>query len=153
MDARRMRVSDSERERVALFLREQSLEGRLDHDELDERVGAAYSAKTAGELQDLIEDLPHRRVAPSPARRAAPQRRRRNGPHPLAIAGMCLLALLVMPTLAAGGIAVVFAVVVAVAVAVFALGFLFGPIILIGFLISQAAKRRSRPRHFTPNWH
>jgi len=147
-----MRVSDSERERVAMFLREQSLEGRLDHDELDERVGAAYCAKTAGELQDLIEDLPHRRVAPSPARRPAPQRRR-NGPHPLAIAGMCLLALLVMPTLAAGGIAVVFAVVVAVAVAVFALGFLFGPIILIGFLISQATKRRSRPRHFTPNWH
>jgi hypothetical protein len=55
--------------------------------------------------------------------------------------------------LVAGGIAVVFAVVVAVAVAVFALGFLFGPIILIGFLISQATKRRSRPRHFTPNWH
>jgi hypothetical protein len=153
MDARRMRVSDSERERVALFLREQSLEGRLDHDELDERMGAAYRAKTAGELQDLIEDLPHRRVAPSPARRPAPQRRRRNGPHPLAIAGMCLLALLVLPTVAAAGIGVIFAVVIAVAVAIFVLGFLFGPFILIGLLISQAAKRRSRPRHFTPNWH
>ena len=148
-----MRVSDSERERVAQFLREQALEGRLDHDELDERLGGAYGAKTAGELQDLIEDLPHRRVAASPARRPGPPRRR-NGPHPLAIAGMCLLALLVLPTLAAGGIAVVFAIVAAVAIAVFVLGFLFGPFILIGFLISQAAKRRSRPpRHFTPNWH
>jgi hypothetical protein len=67
---------------------------------------------------------------------------------------MCLLALLVLPTLAAGGIAVVFAIVAAVAVAVFVLGFVFGPFILIGFLISQAAKRRTRPpRHFTPNWH
>lgn len=148
-----MRVSDSERERVAQFLREQALEGRLDHDELDERLGSAYGAKTAGELQDLIEDLPHRRVAAAPQRRPAP-RRRRNGPHPLAIAGMCLLALLVLPTLAAGGIAVVFAIVAAVAVAVFVLGFVFGPFILIGFLISQAAKRRTRPpRHFTPNWH
>jgi hypothetical protein len=116
-------------------------------------MGAAYRAKTAGELQDLIEDLPHRRVAPSPARRPAPQRRRRNGPHPLAIAGMCLLALLVLPTVAAAGIGVIFAVVIAVAVAIFVLGFLFGPFILIGLLISQAAKRRSRPRHFTPNWH
>ena len=147
-----MRVSDNERERVALFLREQSLEGRLDHDELDERMGAAYRAKTAGELQDLIEDLPRRRVAPAPARRPAPQRRRK-GPHPLAIAGMCLLGLLVLPTLAAAGIGVVFAVVMALVVAVFVLGFLFGPFILIGVLISQAAKRRSRPRHFTPNWH
>ena len=146
-----MRVSDSERERVAQFLREQSLEGRLDHDELDERMGAAYQAKTAGELQDLIEDLPHRRVAPAPARRPAPQRRRK-GPHPLAIAGMCLLGLLVLPTLAAAGIGVVFAVVMALVVAVFVLGFLFGPFILIGLLISQAAKRRTRPRHFTPNW-
>jgi hypothetical protein len=154
MDARRMRVSDSERERVAQFLRDQSLEGRLDHEELEERLGGAYRAKTAGELQDLIEDLPHRRVAPAPARRPAHARRRRNGPHPLAIAGMCLLGLLVLPTLAAGGLAVVFAVIAAVVIAVFVLGFLFGPFILIGMLISQAMKRRSRPpRHFTPNWH
>jgi Flp pilus assembly protein TadB len=154
MDARRMRVSDSERERVVQFLREQSLEGRLDHDELDERMGAAYRAKTANELHDLIEDLPHRRVAPAPVHRPASRRRRQNGPHPLAIAGMCLLALLVLPTLAAGGVAVVFAVLAAVMIAVFVLGFLFGPFILIGMLISQAIKRRSRPpRHFTPNWH
>jgi len=153
MDTRRMRVSDNERERVVQFLREQSLVGRLDHDELEDRIGGAYHAKTAGELQDLIEDLPHRRVAPAPARRPAPQRRRRNGPHPLAIVGMCLLALLVLPTLAARGIAVAFAVLAAIVVAVFVLGFLCGPFILIGMLISQAMKRRTaRPRNFTPNW-
>jgi hypothetical protein len=152
MDARRMRVSDNERERVVQFLREQSLEGRLDHEELEERLGSAYQAKTAGDLQDLIEDLPHRRVAPAPVRRPAPQRRRQNGPHPLAIVGMCLLALIALPTLAAAGIGFVFAVVAAIGIAVFVLGFLFGPLILIGFLISQAARRRTRPRHFTPNW-
>ena len=147
-----MRVSDSERERVAQFLREQALEGRLDHEELEERLGGAYRAKTAGELQDLIEDLPHRRVAAAPARRPA-ARRRRSGPHPLAIVGMVLLGLIVLPTLAAAGIGVVMAVVAALVIAVFVLGFLFGPFILIGLLISQAAKRRSRARHFTPNWH
>ena len=148
-----MRVSDNERERVVQFLREQALVGRLDDEELEDRIGLAYHAKVAGELQDLIEDLPHRRVAPAPAYRPAP-RRRRNGPHPLAIAGMCLLGLLVLPTLAAGGVAVVFAVLAAIMVAVFVLGFLFGPFIRVGMLISQAMKRRSRPpRHFTPNWH
>jgi hypothetical protein len=153
MDARRMRVSDNERERVVQFLREQALVGRLDNEELEDRIGGAYHAKTAGELQDLIEDLPHRRVATAAVRRPAPQRRRQHGPHPLAIVGMCLLAVLVLPTLAAGGIAVVFAVLAAVVIAVFALGFVFGPFILIGMLISQAMKRRTRPRHFTPNWH
>src|SRR6202012_5854175 len=72
MDRRRMRVSDSERERVAQFLRDQSLEGRLDHEELEERLGEAYAAKTAGQLEDLIEDLPHRRVPAAPARPPAP---------------------------------------------------------------------------------
>jgi hypothetical protein len=135
------------------FLREQSLVGRLDHEELEERIGAAYHAKTAGDLQELIEDLPHRRVAPAPTRRPAPQRRRRQGPHPLAIVGMCLLGLLVLPTVAAGGLAVALAVLAAVVITVFALGFVLGPFILIGLLISQAVKRRSRPqRHFTPNW-
>ena len=148
-----MRVSDSERERVAQFLRDQALEGRLDHEELEDRLGGAYRAKTAGELQDLIEDLPHRRVAAARVQRPAPQRRPRRGPHPLAIAGMCLLGLLVLPTVAAAGLGVMVAVVMALVVAVFVLGFLFGPFILIGLLISQAAKRRSRPRHFTPNWH
>jgi cytochrome c biogenesis protein CcdA len=47
----------------------------------------------------------------------------------------------------------VFAVLAAVVIAVFALGFVFGPFILIGMLISQAMKRRTRPRHVTPNWH
>ncbi len=147
-----MRVSDNERERVVAFLREQALVGRLDDEELEDRIGGAYQAKTAGELQDLIEDLPHRRVAAAPPRRPAPQRRRRSGPHPLAIAGLCLLGLLVMPALAAGGIAVVFAVIAAVLVAVFVLGFVFGPFILVGLLISQAARRRTRPRNWTPNW-
>nr|WP_204263697.1 DUF1707 domain-containing protein [Geodermatophilus normandii] len=33
-------------------------EGRLDVTEFDERVRAAYAARTLGELADLIADLP-----------------------------------------------------------------------------------------------
>ena len=147
MHARQMRVSDAERERVAAFLREQALEGRLDHDELEERLGGAYRAKTAGELEDLIEDLPHRRVPAAAAMRRQPARR----PGPLFVVALALLGACVVPTLVAGGAAVALALLVVAAAVVFALGFLFGPFILIGLLIAQAARRR-RPRHWTPNW-
>jgi hypothetical protein len=148
MNARQMRVSDAERERVATFLREQALEGRLDHEELEERLGGAYRAKTAGELEDLIEDLPHRRV-PAAAPRRAPARRQ--GPPLVLVAGLMLLGLLAVPTLAAGGVAIAVALAMAIAIAVFVLGFAFGPFILIGFLIAQAARRR-RPRHWSPHY-
>jgi hypothetical protein len=148
MDARRMRVSDAERERVATFLRDQTLEGRLDHDELEERLGGAYRAKTAGELEDLIEDLPHRRV---PARPAQHRAVRRQHPPIAAILGLGLLAILTVPTLLAGGVAVAMALVMAIMVAVFVLGFAFGPFILIGMLIAQAARRR-RGAHTHHHW-
>jgi uncharacterized protein DUF1707 len=151
MDARRMRVSDAERERVAQFLREQALEGRLDHDELDERLGGAYRAKVAGELEDLIEDLPHRRVPVRPAqRRPAPRQQR---PPIAAIVVLGLLALLIVPTLAAGGIAVAMALIAVIVGSVFVLGFVFGPFILIGVLISHAVRRRrTPPRRWTPHY-
>jgi Flp pilus assembly protein TadB len=146
-----MRVSDAERERVAQFLREQALEGRLDHDELDERLGSAYRAKLAGELEDLIEDLPHRRVPARPAPRRPAQRGQR--PPIALVLGLGLLALLVVPTIAAGGLAVAVALVMAIFVAVFVLGFAFGPFILIGLLISQAVRRRrTPPRRWTPHY-
>src|SRR5919206_178586 len=43
-----MRVSDREREAVAEQLREHAAEGRLDPDELEERLTAAYAARTRG---------------------------------------------------------------------------------------------------------
>ena len=41
-----MRASDSEREQCVAALRQAAQEGRLDIDELDERMGRAYGAKT-----------------------------------------------------------------------------------------------------------
>jgi hypothetical protein len=53
-----VRVSDDERERVAREIREHYAAGRLDDDELNERVEAAYAARTQSELNTLRADLP-----------------------------------------------------------------------------------------------
>ncbi len=53
-----LRVSDADRERTADLLRRHAGEGRLDPEELDERLTRAYAARTAGELAELTSDLP-----------------------------------------------------------------------------------------------
>ncbi len=59
-----LRASDADRERVAELLRDAYAEGRLDGEEHAERIGAAYGAKTLGELEPLTRDLPaHRSLA------------------------------------------------------------------------------------------
>ncbi|MBD0747529.1 DUF1707 domain-containing protein [Streptomyces sp. CBMA152] len=63
-----MRASDAERERVAEALREAVAEGRLDMEEFEERLEAAYKARTHGELAPLVRDLP----APGGSGAAAP---------------------------------------------------------------------------------
>lgn len=99
----RMRASDAEREAVTARLRDHYAEGRLTNDELDERVSAALSAKTFGELRTLTTDLPG--PAPVPPRTAArpswggppPRRHRHRPPLPLFL----LIGLLLV--LASGG--------------------------------------------------
>ena len=51
-------MSDADRDRVADILREALAEGRLTADEHAERVEGVYRAKTVGDLEPLIEDLP-----------------------------------------------------------------------------------------------
>jgi Domain of unknown function (DUF1707) len=53
-----LRASDADREQVAEFLRHAAGEGRLLVDELEDRLGAALSAKTYAELDAVIADLP-----------------------------------------------------------------------------------------------
>ena len=53
-----LRVSDQQRDRAAAEIREHFAAGRLTEDELSERVQAAYSARTEGELKALTADLP-----------------------------------------------------------------------------------------------
>ena len=76
-----LRASDAERETAVSELREHGAAGRLDVEELEHRIGAAYAARTHGELQALLGDLPsaaappaRRRAAPAPHRPGRPPR-------------------------------------------------------------------------------
>jgi len=51
-------ASDAEREATVVRLGDAAGEGRLVLDEFSERVGRAYTARTRGELQSLVHDLP-----------------------------------------------------------------------------------------------
>lgn len=53
-----LRASDADREAVAERLREAAGDGRLDLEELQERLDLAFAAKTYGELAPLTADLP-----------------------------------------------------------------------------------------------
>jgi len=59
-DPSRLRVSDADRHKVAEILRQAAGEGRLDLDELDERLESAYAAKTYADLVPITADLPLR---------------------------------------------------------------------------------------------
>ncbi|MEU5614000.1 DUF1707 domain-containing protein [Streptomyces sparsogenes] len=56
--AAELRASDADRDRIADILREALAEGRLDPEEHAERIDATYRAKTVGELEPLVRDLP-----------------------------------------------------------------------------------------------
>jgi len=56
--APQVRASDAERERTATLLRDHAAAGRLTPEELDERLDAAYAARTVGQLEALADDLP-----------------------------------------------------------------------------------------------
>src|SRR3954468_1762626 len=75
-----LRASDADRERVAEALRGHHVDGRLDTDELQERLERCYAARTSGELEPLLADIP---------REERPQAHRPGaawpGPPPLAI--------------------------------------------------------------------
>jgi Domain of unknown function (DUF1707) len=57
-DKRNLRVSHEDRDQVAEQLRVAAGDGRLTADELDERLGTALTARTYGELEVLLTDLP-----------------------------------------------------------------------------------------------
>ncbi|MFE8942868.1 DUF1707 SHOCT-like domain-containing protein [Streptomyces sp. NPDC003233] len=63
--AAELRASDADRDRIAEILREALAEGRLTADEHAERIEGVLAAKTVGELEVFIRDLPaaHQRPA------------------------------------------------------------------------------------------
>ena len=91
-----LRASDADREQVAERLRGAATEGRLSADELDERLGSALSARTYGELDAIVSDLP----APPVVHRVS---RRSVRPRP-ALAVVIGLALVLMLMAAVGSV-------------------------------------------------
>jgi hypothetical protein len=54
----RIRASDADRDRAAALLREHHAAGRLTAEEFHERMDKALQAKTLGEIDELLADLP-----------------------------------------------------------------------------------------------
>ena len=68
-----LRISDSDRERAMADLAMHYADGRLDHEEYDERLDAIWTARTRADLAVLFSDLPRPQAA-QPPRRPAPRR-------------------------------------------------------------------------------
>src|SRR3954464_10011079 len=72
MSSPELRIADADRDRTVELLRGAATEGRIDSDELEERVSRALAARTQGELDALVSDLPAPHVpVPRPDRSLA----------------------------------------------------------------------------------
>lgn len=122
-----LRASDADREAAAERLRHAAVEGRLEPDELEQRLHTAFRARTYGELNRLLVDLPavQPRQVVRPAARVA--------------------------FVVAVRVAVVLAVIAAVAV-VAAFTFAWWLIGLVAWLAVSSSRHgcRSHVRHMTP---
>jgi hypothetical protein len=90
----RLRVSDADRERAMADLAGHYADGRLDHEEYDERLDAIWTARTRADLAVLFSDLPR----PEPVRPVAPAGRQVRSPR-ARIPMLPVLALLVVLSL------------------------------------------------------
>ena len=66
----RLRISDADRERAMADLALHYADGRLDHEEYDERLDAIWTARTRADLALLFSDMPR----PQPQQTRAPAR-------------------------------------------------------------------------------
>ena len=83
-DPSQLRISDEDRHQVAEVLRKAAGEGRIDLEELDERLEATYKAKTYGDLVPITADLPVRTTGALPGTPpVAPPAVPPAGPHPM----------------------------------------------------------------------
>src|SRR5690242_8900146 len=91
-----MRASDRDREVTAERLRHAAGEGRLLPEELEQRLHAAFTARTYGELAATVRDLPSSAMSgrvrrPAPARQVVPVRLHPALPWLVAIAALLLV--------------------------------------------------------------
>lgn len=72
-----VRIADSDRERAMADLAMHYADGRLDHEEYDERLDAIWTARTRADLAVLFSDLPRPQATYPPARAPQPSSGRR----------------------------------------------------------------------------
>src|SRR5262245_66086513 len=128
-----LRASDADRDAVAERLRQAAVEGRLDPDELEQRLHRALRAKTYGDLDRLLGDLPAKPVK---------WERPRGGVAPAAgfAFGMVLKTIVALAILAA---------VLAAAAATFAWWMLW----LIVFIALRSTRHSCRSYRRHSGWH
>jgi hypothetical protein len=63
-----LRASDADREYIAERLRNAAAEGRILSEELEHRLGATFAARTYGELNAVVADLPREAPRGGPSR-------------------------------------------------------------------------------------
>jgi hypothetical protein len=147
-----LRVSDEERERVAEFLRAAWMAGRLDPDELSDRLGRAYGATTRGELWPPVADLPDGNTA-VPWSAALPTPRRAGLAWPrmarwTLIAVAAVIVMTAVPAAVGLGVGLIVLTLALIGGAAFSLGPLA---LLVVALVWLARQLRPRPAaHFPP---
>jgi hypothetical protein len=134
-----LRASDADRERVIERLRQATTEGRLLTEEFEQRLEAALSARTYGQLDGLLADLPGGRLV-------APREK-----HRLTWVPPALALAIVVP--------VVLAVIAAVVLAVTGVLTMWWLWLLVGWFFFGRPRRRiygarhGRPSHGCASWH
>jgi Flp pilus assembly protein TadB len=124
-----LRASDADRDAVTDRLHQAAVEGRLEPDELEERVHAALRARTYGELTPLVADLPPDGEVGWSHSRGAPLAR-------VALVGAGLVAAIAVTI-------VVIAVVLLLLVAVATVAALTGICFVLGCLALRRTRRRA----------
>ena len=84
-------ASDAEREAVADRLRLAAGEGRLTPDELSDRLGVAYAARTHGELEAVLAGLPEAPAKVGAGRATVAHRLQRALIYYVPLIGACIL--------------------------------------------------------------
>ena len=111
-----LKASDADREQIAERLRKATAEGRLLAEELEDRLEATFAARTYGELDAVVADLPGTTV------------RRRERPRPPVLDPVHVLALFIIAP-------VVVALMIAAAVVVATVFSAWGLLLIVGWLM------------------
>jgi uncharacterized protein DUF1707 len=111
-----VRASDADRDQIAERLRKATAEGRLLPEELEERLEATFSARTYGELDAVVADLPGVTV------------RHRERPRPPALNPVHIIALFILAP-------VILSLMVAAAVIVATVFSAWGLLVIVGWFL------------------